>query len=1103
MRARRFPAVHAPVPAPVITFPHNHANVLGRNKKMIRLRRAAAGLVILSSAGVTAAGAQPMQAAAPTVTAVAITTPVKLAAPARPVKSGSTSVYIVKLKDPGAASYGNASIYSAGRPVVQNATAQRAARAAFAQRLEQTHDRLLADVGAPSAKLYSYRYALNGFAAKLTAAEASRLAQRPEVARVWLDTDRHLDTNSSSTFLGLESQSGGLHAGLKLLGENVVVGVIDSGVAPNHPSLLDTVDLIPRGCRGQWAKSSFLGLMLCSSYRRHPLQQVAYAPPVGFSGACEAGPGFEAKYCTNKVVGARYYVDGFLTRHKLDPHEFRSPRDAAGHGTHVATTIAGNSVDAYLFGTKVAKVQGLAPRARVAIYKACWVEPDQVSPTCATSDLARAVDDAVGDGVDIINYSLGSNQNDITEPDGLALLNAFDAGVLAVVAAGNDGPNYGTITSPSSAPWVMTVAASSQTGTAFSDAISVTAPTSLVGDIEMREASFTPALTVKSPVAAPLIAAVDSTPTSSSAGSPRDACSALTNATRVAGRIVLVERGGCEFQAKIKNAEDAGAVGVIVYNDAAGEPIVMNGDAGSVHIPAVMIGADDGQRLLTALSGTQQVTVKLAKGVFVPITTTGNIIADFSSRGPALTDANFLKPDVTAPGVDILAGMTPTPANGVQGERYTYYSGTSQATPEVSGVAALLKEAHPDWSPSELKSALMTSTYQQVVNADGSPTNPLDRGSGHISPNHAVDPGLVYTNEFRDHAAYLCGTLSPPFSQADCAGYAAAGFSGAATALNLPSAALAELITGDVVKRRVTNLGPPSTYSASIVAPQDVGIAVDPATLVLGTNESAEFALRFTSTSTAFDLWDFGQLTWNDGKHTVVSPIAVQPVVLRAPPEIRLSGASGAATLPVAFGYTGPYTPGTHGLRAPLTDASGHVISGHVDDDPTNNFNFPSGPGITLQGITVPPGQLYLRIALFDAYTDGNDDLDLYLFFCPDGTTNSCSQVGQSGGFTSNEKIDVTTPTPGMYIIAVHGFETDQVAGGPGANYSLFVWSFGVDDNVGNLAVTGPGSVNAGDHADLGLSWSQLAPGMRYLGAVSHATPRGLYALTILDVSSP
>src|SRR5215831_16935507 len=388
---------------------------------MNRLRRAAAGLIVLSCVRVTASYAQATQAPSP-VASVAITTPVKLAAPARPVKSGSTSVYIVKLKAPGAASYGNAAIYSAGRALAQSASAQRASRAAFAQRLEQTHDRLLADVGAPSAKIYSYRYALNGFAAKLTAAEASRLAQEPEVARVWLDADQHLDTNNSSTFLGLEDRNGGLHAGLKLLGENVVFGVVDSGVAPNHPSLLDTVDLIPRGCRGDWAKSSFLGLMLCSTYRRHPLQQTAYTPPVGFSGACQAGPGFEAKYCNNKVVGARFYVDGFLARHTLDPHEFRSPRDAAGHGTHVTTTIAGNSVDAFLFGTKVAKVQGLAPRARVAIYKACWIEPGGADPTCSTADVARAVDDAVADGVDLINYSLGTTLTDLTAADGIALL---------------------------------------------------------------------------------------------------------------------------------------------------------------------------------------------------------------------------------------------------------------------------------------------------------------------------------------------------------------------------------------------------------------------------------------------------------------------------------------------------------------------------------------------------------------------------------------------------------------------------------------------------------------------------------------------------------
>ena len=1066
------------------------------------LRRLAGILTVLCCAAVAAAP-RPSAPVAP-VAVAPLASPVRLAAPVRPAKGGAKAVYIVKLREAGAASYGGVGAYSADKRGAQGASALRAARASYAQQLEQTHDRLLSEVGAAATKLYSYRYALNGFAARLSPAEAARLAQHPDVERVWLDSDQRLRTNNSSTFLGLNDPKGGLRADAKLSGENVVVGVVDSGVAPNHPSLLDTVDLIPRGCRTSWAKSSWLGLFLCSGYNRHPLKQVVYAPPVGFSGKCETGPGFAPGACNNKVVGARFYVDGFLERHQLDPREFRSPRDAAGHGTHVATTIAGNSVDAFLYGTKVARVAGLAPRARVAIYKACWMEPGGGEPTCSTSDLARAVDDAVADGVDLINYSLGTTLTDLTEPDGLALLNAFDAGVLTVVAAGNDGPSYGTITAPSSAPWVLTVGASTQTGTVFDDALAIVSPASVAGMISMREASFTPALTSKSPLQAALVYVVNAQGKTSGSG-VHDGCSALTNAGAVKGNVALIARGGCEFQAKIKNAESAGAVGVVVYNDS-GAPIVMNGDAGVVHIPAVMISSTDGQRLATQITapGTAalKISVKLAKGLFVPLSETGNRMADFSSRGPSQSDANFLKPDVTAPGVDILAGTTPTPTTGIQGERFAYHSGTSQAAPEVTGVAALLKEAHPDWPPGTLKSALMTSSYQQVVNSDGSVTNPFDRGAGHIDPNRAVNPGLVYANAYRDHATYLCGLLKPPYPPAECATIAASGLPSVAADVNLPSIAVAELITGDVVKRRVTNVGAPGTYGASLVAPANIDVVVDPATLVLGTGESATFSLRVTNRGAHIDQWQFGELHWSDGAHDVVSPIALQPVALRTSPEVRLAGASGSAGLPVAFGYDGPYAPRVHGLRAPLTDSQGRVLSGHVDDDPTNTFDL-HGPGVTLHGFVVQPGQLYLRVALFDEFTDGADDLDLYLFFCPDGTTDRCAQVGQSGSFTSNEEIDLTTPTPGLYVAAVHGFETDQVAGGPGANYSIFIWALGSDDDVGNLAAAGPSTVGEGDRAEVALTWGQLLPAMRYLGAITHETPFGVYALTILDVASP
>jgi len=1067
---------------------------------MTTLRQAALGLLVL----LCALAALPQDAAAQ-VTFVPLTKPMHLTQPVRPVKSGS-AIYIVKLKEPGAATYkGGAMGYAATKPGVgQSMNARSAAVETYVQRLEQTHDRLLAEVGAPTAKVYSFRYVLNGFAAELTAAQVSRLAQRSEVERVWLDTDQKVETNNSAIFLGLENQDGGLRADRKLYGENVVVGVIDSGVAPHHPSLKDTIELVPRVCQGHWAEASWLGVWLCSSYRKNPPTQLMYDPPVGFTGVCQAGPGFEPTDCNNKVVGARFYIDGFLSRNALDPHEFRSPRDGDGHGTHVATTIAGNAVDAQLFGSRVARVAGIAPRARVAVYKACWIKTGETRATCATSDLARAVDDAVADGVDIINYSLGSLETDLTAPDDLALLNAFDAGVLTVVAAGNDGPDLDTIGSPSSAPWVITVTASTQTGTVFDEAIRITAPEDIAGEISMREASFTPKLTSDA-IEEALVEVDDANDKRSNGttGSTLDACEPLANGNDVDGHIALIERGGCEFQLKIMHAEGAGAIGVVVFNPT-GDAIVMNGDSGSVGIPAVMVGAADGDLLLEALAGDAEVRVELAKGTFLSLSESGNQMADFSSRGPSLSDRNFLKPDVTAPGVDILAGTSPTPANGLQGETFQYLSGTSQAAPEVTGVAILLKEAHPDWSPGVLKSALMTSSYQGVVNSDGSVAIPFDRGAGHIDANRSTDPGLVYPSEYRDHAAYLCGLLEPPFSPAECTALATAGFPSTPSDVNLPSIAIAELITGDAVKRHVTNVGPPATYRAAVTAPQDVEVIVDPPSLVLNTGQTGEFSVRFVNNGAPLDLWDFGELKWTDDTHTVVSPIAIQPVALRVPIELRLRGRSGSTTLPIAFGYSGEYAAHSHGLRAPFLDGvTGAVPTGFVDDDPSNNFRFPGGSGLALQGINVPAGQLYLRVALFDEFTDGADDLDLYLFFCQNGTTDNCTQIGSSGGFTSNEKIDILNPAPGLYVAVVHGFETDQVAGGPGANYSLFTWSFGLADDVGNLDVVAPAAVVQGDRANLAVNWSSLNPSTRYLGAISHDTPFGLYQLTIVDVTAP
>jgi subtilisin family serine protease len=1028
--------------------------------------------------------------------------PLRSAAPARPTKP-ATSVYLVQLHQPAAASYTGG---VPGLPSTRPMRGQRLDRnagsvASYVTYLENRHDEILASVGAMNGKLYSLRYALNGFAARLSSAQAASLARHPDVERIWLDSDQRVQTNNTDIFLGLLDPSGGLRADLGLRGEGIVIGVIDSGIAVGHPALTDSTKHIPRACRSQWARSSWLGRWLCHAVRSNPPTTLDYEPVEGFSGVCQTGEGFTEEYCNNKIVGARYYIDGFLARHTLDDGEFVSPRDADGHGTHIATTIAGNTVSASLFGTRVAEINGIAPRARIAVYKACWLRDGDTRASCTTSDLARAIDDAVADGVDIINYSVGSLETDLTAPDDMALLNALNAGVLSVVAAGNDGPNLGTIGSPSSAPWVLTVAASTHTGTTFIEALEVTAPADLVGSIPMSEASFTPSLTERAAVQAELVLADDGETVLSNGrvGTTRDACEPLVNSAAASGHVVLIERGDCEFQVKIQHADDAGAIATLVYNDS-GPPIVMNGDSGSVTIPAVMIGNADGQRLLDRLltEDAEAIEVRIEKGVFLERNNSGNQMSDFSSRGPALSESDFLKPDVTAPGVEILAGHTPDAANGLRGQLYQYLSGTSMSTPHVAGVAALLLEANPDWSASVIKSALMTTAYQGLAQFDPEfDADPFDMGAGHIDPNLAIDPGLVYDTEYLDHAAFLCGLDEPPFLASDCEILALAGLSFEPRELNLPSVGITELVTGDIVTRRVTNLGPPGTYRASVSSPFGMQVLVEPETLTLGTGETADFSLIFETQSPDLDLWTFGELEWSDDTRVVQSPIAVRPVSLRAPTELNLLGVAGSGTFPMAFGFDGPYNPSLHGLNPPFYAAEDQLIQ----DDPTNSFSFRADNGVDQHWFTVAPGDIYLRISMFDELTDGADDLDLYLYFCPGG---NCVQVAESGSFTSQEEINLAYPPPGEYTLLVHAFETDQVTGGPGAVYSLHAWTIADNDANDSIAITVPVSVQAGDRVDIGIDWGPLDPDVRYFGGIVHGTPFAPnYSFTLLNAYTP
>jgi len=1001
------------------------------------------------------------------------------------------SVNIVQFAEPPALTYrGRPGGLAATQPPAGQKFDPRSANVRqYTRNLLNKHDDVLQSVGAYDNKLYSYRYTFNGFAARLTGIQAQKLRSRKDVLNVWEDRVRYLYTNDSPVFLGLYDATAGLAAARDLDGEDIVIGVIDSGITPEHPSFVDSVAADrPRLCRSTWAESSLLGLWLCKRFKNRD-DELVYEPPDGWNGSCETGDNFTADACNNKIIGARFYVDGFLQTYAMDSNEFLSPRDADGHGTHIASTAAGTEVRATLGGTELDRIVGMAPRARIAVYKACWLEPGQVRGSCSTSDLQRAIEDAVADGVNIINYSVGNTDVSISDPDDLALLAASNAGVMSVVAAGNDGPAEGTILSPSGAPWVLTVGASSRTGDQFAEAMRINSPSDIAGDVATKEASFTPPLIDHGAVTEALVLVDDG---ESTGGTEFDACSALVNADEVADKIAFVQRGHCDFEVKLKYVEDAGAVAAVVFSNA-GEAIIMAGTRDSVDIPAVMISQGDGQRLLAKLQNDDAVDVTLDKSLILTIPDNGNVLASFSSRGPNLTAPDILKPDVIAPGVNILAAQTPDVANGIRDESFQYLSGTSMSAPHVAGIAALLKQAHPDWSPAAIKSALMTTGRQDIVKQDGAtPADPFDIGGGHVVPNLATDPGLVYEAGKEEYEAFLCGQNKNAndnvISNEQCEQLIAAGYPTDAVNLNLPSIAVSALVSDTTIRRRVTNIGDPAQYSVEIDTPPGIDIEVNPSVLSLGAGETGVYDVTLSTVSAELYTWQFGSLRWVSPQHKVRSPIAVRPVPFIAPALAVGQGTNGALEFNVQFGYTGTYTATVQGLAEPF------ILPGQtVTDDPANGYVFepdrdrlPPSIWRPANSINVAESNTLLRVALFNDKTAGDDDLDLYVYYCPGLLI--CQLVGVGGEFDSDEQIDVILPQPGEYVIDVHGFDTE----GSSTSFDLYVWTVGPTDTLGNLNVTAPATAVSGNQGDVTVAWEDLntrRDGLElkaHLGTITH-----------------
>lgn len=968
--------------------------------------------------------------------------------------SSASDIYIVQMKGiPVIAYEGDIKGYKATKPGKgKKLNANSAHVKKYAAHLGKKQSQVMRSVGAR--QVHSYRYAINGFAARMTAAAAERLKKNPEVMNVWKDEIRQLQTDSSPTYIGLTE--GGQAWSKGLTGEDVVIGVIDTGIWPEHPSFAD-VKTPKKGNKGP---------------------NIAYDSLSDFSASgCDFGNTAANPYdapfsCNNKLVAARCYNSGFSSGPDAgnpcggdgaltQPWEFQSARDADGHGSHTAGTAGGNyGVPAYLNGELQGMVSGVAPRARVAAYKVCWSSPG--GDGCASSDSAAAIDQAVVDGVDVINFSIGGASNSFGGADDVAFLFAAAAGVHVATSNGNSGPGAGTVGTPSGVPWITAVGATNDDDVFYAD-VEVHTPGSIAGTYDAVEGAGDVSMRDTGAISDDVTLA--STVTACDVDGPNDPISG----------IALVARGACSFTQKYNNVMAAGASAIIVYTYPGEAPITMS--APGTGIPGVMVTYDTG----VAMANESGVTATMS---LVPAL---NRIAGFSSRGPNNGALDIIKPDVSAPGVRILAAVSPWSAGG---EMFGNYNGTSMASPHTAGAFALLKQAHPDWSPAMSRSALMTTGRNGLKKTFGEElADPFDVGAGEILPSDAVDPGLAYDAGLFDYAAFSCENNVQIFDDASCEFLESIGVPSDGSDLNLPSIGIGDLAGSQTITRTVTavyNNNGSKNFTVSVDAPPGVDVSVSPSSFSLRKGDSISYEVTFTLTeSAAINEWAFGSLTWTDDdeNYHVRSPIAVYPTVFSYPDQVDgvADGAGdGSVDVEIGFGYDGVYSAAVAGIEA------GFSASGNSSAlDPVAAW------------CADLPAMSHFRSAMFDEDTSdpGNDDLDIEVFYLPNGCGNFAGYSFMGGSYTptSEESVDVANAPAGGYHVQVYYFAASN---GTDSDYTL--WYQPVLGDNGNTTVTAPVSAEFGA-ATVTVDYTGVAP-TRNLGVLIHSDDGGEMGRTVLSI---
>ncbi|GMH04026.1 hypothetical protein Nepgr_005865 [Nepenthes gracilis] len=685
--------------------------------------------------------------------------------------------------------------------------------------------------------LYTYTHAVHGFCASLTPSEHNALKNSPGYLYSIRDLPVKVDTTHTPKFLGLSSYSGAWPA--SDYGSNIIIGLVDTGIWPESKSFKDDgVTEIP----SRW------------------------------KGICEVGTRFNASMCNRKLIGARFFNKGLLAKYPNVTISVNSTRDTEGHGTHTSSTAAGNYVnDASFFGYAPGTAVGMAPRAHVAMYKALW------DVGAYSSDIIAAIDQAMIDGVDVLSLSFGFDVASLyDDPVAIATFAATDKGIFVTASAGNEGPYLASL--HNGTPWVITIAA----GTIDREFGGVV---SLGNGVSVMGLSLYPggAKLLRSPIVF------------------LDTCSDVKEMKKVGSKIVVcLDKNGTLIE-QFFNAVQANVSGGLFISNSSYLSLLLQ-----TPFPAIFLSPQVGDVVVKYVKSSSEPTVSIDFQTTYLGTKPAPSVTSYSSRGPSRSCPIVLKPDLMSPGDLILASWPKEiPAADVDsGSLYSDFnilSGTSMACPHAAGTAALLKAAHPEWSPAAVRSAMMTTSYAidnanepiKDIGHNNRPATPLAMGAGHINPNKALDPGLVYDAETGDYVNLLCAmnytvnqikiiTRSYRFN---C--------SSASSDLNYPSFiaffnANDSNMKSETVKefwRTVTNVGDGVfTYAAQVTPIDGLELSVEPERLVFRKKyDKARFKLSIKGPRLIKKKVVYGSLSWIDieGKYVVRSPIVATNLIFR------------------------------------------------------------------------------------------------------------------------------------------------------------------------------------------------------------------------------